>query len=527
MLREATRLGVNIGQENSRSYDLRMTITPPKARELPSGKLFAPARTLIRGLVKLRPSVQFSGSFNDVHDPGIRQPTDPTDIRSVSNGGKWDFRLDIPFGDAFKSIFPERKYSQSERDRLVSRQAALENQNARLGGRGGTRPDPQPAPADTTSADPDAVGEGRDGTVFQGGDLTPEEQRRREGERLLEAAEEQLERDREAGRLPSPAAPVAAEGSSRISPAAVFRPLLNALRNTTPIKVTYTTSKGSSYARLKQTADFWYLTGLVNTLDVGEDQYAAFASDERQNLSLSTTSKVSRDIALDVKYSEAKALRNQIGSITEDFKQDWPDAQISVSGIEKWGLFGGKADDTEAGWFRSSNVNLSYKYSRSVNNYTPAIHNPRFNTTISPRWTMNFHSGLTATLNATRTNDTSLSNGVNTELNRNRYGLNLRHQFRADTILSRLGLYRPGSSQSISMDIDLAYTQDRTDRLNPNGVVTAPTGTTSYSANPRFSVQVTRNLNAAVRFIFSRSKNIASNQSTTTLGLGLEATFVF
>jgi hypothetical protein len=140
---------------------------------------------------------------------------------------------------------------------------------------------------------------------------------------------------------------------------------------------------------------------------------------------------------------------------------------------------------------------------------------------------MNFHSGLTATLNATRTNDTSLSNGVNTELNRNRYGLNLRHQFRADTILSRLGLYRPGSSQSISMDIDLAYTQDRTDRLNPNGVVTAPTGTTSYSANPRFSVQVTRNLNAAVRFIFSRSKNIASNQSTTTLGLGLEATFVF
>jgi hypothetical protein len=45
--------------------------------------------------------------------------------------------------------------------------------------------------------------------------------------------------------------------------------------------------------------------------------------------------------------------------------------------------------------------------------------------------------------------------------------------------------------------------------------------------NPRFSVQVTRNLNAAVRFIFSRAKNIASNQTTTSLGMGLEATFVF
>jgi len=45
--------------------------------------------------------------------------------------------------------------------------------------------------------------------------------------------------------------------------------------------------------------------------------------------------------------------------------------------------------------------------------------------------------------------------------------------------------------------------------------------------NPRFSVQVTRNLNAAVRFIFSRAKNIATDQTTTTLGLGVEATFGF
>ena len=77
------------------------------------------------------------------------------------------------------------------------------------------------------------------------------------------------------------------------------------------------------------------------------------------------------------------------------------------------------------------------------------------------------------------------------------------------------------------MDVDVAYQQDRTERFNPTGLPTAPTGNTRFNVNPRFSVQVTRNLNAAVRFIFSRSRNIASEQTNTTLGLGLEATFVF
>jgi hypothetical protein len=38
---------------------------------------------------------------------------------------------------------------------------------------------------------------------------------------------------------------------------------------------------------------------------------------------------------------------------------------------------------------------------------------------------------------------------------------------------------------------------------------------------------VSRNLSGALRFIFSYNKNLATNQSSTTLGLGLEATFVF
>jgi len=519
MLRAEEKLGVNVGQENKRAYDLRLTFLTPKATEIPDGAIFAPIRAVTRAAKKMRPSIQFTGTFADIHDPGIRQPGDPEDIRSVSNSGKWDFRMDVPVGTVFKSVFPEKKYSQSERDRMVAQQAAQEQQNARRGGRGGLGGVQNPGGDQGT-------GEDQQSPETFDPDLTPDERQKLEYERLLKEADAQREREKEEGLVKEPVVPPAVAGS-RVNPLSIFNPVLSVLRNTTPIKIMYSASDGSSYARLINTATFWYKTGLVNKLDVSEEQYSAFAVDNRNNLSLSSTSKMSSAMGLDVKYSTAKSLRNQIGSVTESYKQDWPDAQISLSGIEKWGIFGGDAENRDAGWFRSSNLNLSYKRSKTVNGYTEVIYNPKYITTITPRWTMNFRSGMTVTLNATLTRDNALSNGVTTNASKSRLGLQLRRQFHANSFLAKMGLYRPGANQMINMDVDMSYQKDHTERLNPTGAPTAPTGNMRLSLNPRFSVQVSRNLNAAVRFIFSRAKNIANNQTTSTLGLGLEATFVF
>ena len=74
LLREKMWNGINIGEENKRSYELRMTVLVPKARELPPTRILAPACTILRGVNKLRPSIQYNGGFVDVHDPGLRQP---------------------------------------------------------------------------------------------------------------------------------------------------------------------------------------------------------------------------------------------------------------------------------------------------------------------------------------------------------------------------------------------------------------------------------------------------------------------
>ena len=77
------------------------------------------------------------------------------------------------------------------------------------------------------------------------------------------------------------------------------------------------------------------------------------------------------------------------------------------------------------------------------------------------------------------------------------------------------------------MDVDITYSNDKQERFNPGSSVSTPTGRTRFGIDPRFSYQVTRNLSGAVNFTFGRSKDLATNVTTTSLGLGLEATFVF
>ncbi len=509
LLRESRTWGVNIGEENKRSYNLRMTVSAPRAKEMPSGKFFSPLRTMVRGLNKLRPSIQYTGGFADQHGPGIRQAGDDNSVRSVNNNGNWDFRFDLPAGDFFKRVIPEHKVSRSDRARLIDEQRRREQRAQHSGDRTGSSPN-------TGSSNT-----GEDLT-----DLTPEERRRRDEERLLQEAQDRLEEERAQGLVSKETTP-ALNSEGRINPLVVFGPVLNVFRNMTPVKMTVSNKKNSSYSRLQQTAPFWYQAGFANTLDVADSLYAAMSFQDRNDLNISTSTKVNKNISMDFKYGKNSSSRDQVGSRTQSLKKNWPDVSLSISGIEKWGVFGFKDGDQNSGWFRSSNVNFSYKRSLTVNNYTATVYNPTTSTTMSPRWTFNFHSGLTANINSTITKSDALSNGVLTTTNKLRIGLQLKHQFRAQSLLAKLKLYKPGNNPTVNMDVDISYQRDKTDRLNPGSKVSAPTGQVRYSVNPRFSYQISRSLNGAVRFNFSKSKDVATDRTTTSFGLGVEATFVF
>lgn len=518
-------MGVNLGQELSRKYSTRATFMLPKPKDISPARILYPVRAAVRGLNELRPSLQFTGSFNDVTNPAQFEEDDPADMHSMSNDGSWDLRFSFPLGDAVKKILPEKKYSQSDRSRMIEEERRRQSQESRRQGRG---------QEETTTTTPE-----------QDENLTPEERQRIEEERLLREAEQRMEeeRERQGGRPGGP--PGGAEGPGAPGtpgdgqvgedegggpPFSIPNPLTivtNTLRNTNPIKVTVSQRRSAAYGRTTGQPTFWYKAGLQQELDIPDSLVNVFSASERKSLSASTSTKLSNTLSLDVKYSTDRASNDRLGSISRDYKQDWPDAQISLSGMEKWRVLGGNSAQPENNWLRSSNASVSYKHTKNVSGMTETSYNPKTSTTINPRWTVNFQNGLTATVTSSLASDRTMTNGTLSESDRMRYGLQLKHQFRAQRLLAKVGLYRPGANPTITMDVDMSFVQSKTVRTNPGAEPSAATGTRQYAVTPRFTYQITRNLTSGLNLGFNRTLNLATEQSTTRISLGMEVTFVF
>lgn len=509
LVQETRKYGVNIGRENNRKYTTRATITVPKPKGLPQAKIFYPVRQAARGLNLLRPSIQFNSSFNNATNPEQLLPGDPPEIHSMGNGGSWDFRFTVPVGDVVKRIYPERSYSDQEKQRLVEQQRRRESQEARRTGQ-------DQAPGTGADLGPD------------GEDLTPEERQRREEERLLEEARIRLDQEEEArGGSAIEAETEAGGGRPRIPLPNPFTLVMDTLRNAQPIKVTMTDRKSASYGRTPVQAGFWFKAGLDHTLDIPDSLVATYTLVDRKDLSLATTTKVTNNLSLDVKYRTELASNEQMNGYSRDYKQDWPDAQVSLSGMEKWRIFGATPGERDSGWFKGSNASLSYKRTKTVNGMTPVSYNPKITVAINPRVTFNFHNGMTATLSSSLSQDETRTNGTLTEANRFRVGAQFKHQFRAQRLLAKIGLYRPGANPTITMDVDTSFSKNTSVRTNPGAAASAATGTRQYGVTPRFTYQISRNLSSGMNFGFNNSTNIATGVSSTKISMGMEVTFVF
>jgi len=497
LLRPSEMLGINIGQENRRTYGTRLTIKAPMAKELPKGKVFAPLRKAARVVKSLRPSVQFKGGFSDNHGPEVRKGDDPPGTRTVGNNGVWEFRFSVPLGDTATKLFPKRRRTSQQREQIIAQEEARRNLAERRGERDSTL---VLTPEETAGLTPDEVNELRE-------------------ERLLAAAQrrEEAEADERGGTAETGGEP------SFPNPLDI---VLESLREITPVKFTFTNKRSSRFARYTADVPFWYKTGLMSTLDRADSLYVTRSQNKNQSLNIATSTKMHRHVSVDLKFNQATAANEGSNSATTNFKQDWPDVRFNLSGLERWGLLGAR-ENRDDSWFKTSSFTLSYRRSKIANGSTPTFYAPTTQRSLLPRWSGTLQNGMTISTSAAITGDTRVAVGSVTENSGLSLTLQVRHQFRAQAFLARMGLYRPGNNPTITMDVDVTYGRDRTTRTDQTGAQPATSGLNRLSTNPRFSYNITRNLTGALRFIYSRNANIQSGQTTTTLGMGLEATFVF
>ena len=195
--------GLNVGREMLYTQGMRVNFNPPKGAQLPDTWLLAPLRYGAIALNSMRPTVTFSGEFTANRDPSLRQAGDPENVRSISNGGDWDFRLSLPIDKFIKSRFPDRRPpTDNVRRQTLDRQRRL----GRPGGGADSGAEREAPPADDAAPDslasppqeePPAAPPSLETAVVEDEVLTPEERQRREEEALLEQAREMEERERE------------------------------------------------------------------------------------------------------------------------------------------------------------------------------------------------------------------------------------------------------------------------------------------------------------------------------------------
>lgn len=498
LLRRQELGGVNIGEQNKFSQDLTLTFVVPRATVLPPTAFYAPLRSALRGLNALRPSLTFQGSFVNDHNPGIRQPGDPADVRNISNSSDWQVRGQLPLGDIVKDLIPERRRTESEQQQLIQEQQRLMQQARR----------------DTALQFDPARIPGWD-------EMTLDQQRQAEQDWLLERAEERL---REEGREEP-----RSEGTSVPTPRDLVEPLLQVLRGFDPISLSLVRTQTSGFGRyIGDMPGLGYQFGFDTEPDLPDSLYSALRLTENRTFNLSTRTRVVRDVSLDVKYSLNTSTQRTFDTQTWNYSQDWPDLRLGLTGLERLRIFGGQPGDRQAGWFRTSSIDIAYRHTKSVPNYTETFHNPRRSTVITPRWSMTFQSGLALNLNSSLNLENQTASGVITDTRRVQFGLQLQHEIKAQGLLARLGLYQPGQEPTVNMSVDIRFTRNTTDRQVPGATYEqAQQGTQSIAVQPRFSYNINRNLSGAFNLNFTQNRNLATDLKTTTFGLGLEATFVF
>lgn len=526
---------LNIGEETVYNQQVQLRLSPPTKLGLPDTWFFRPLTMLSRSMRSVRPSITYNGSFNNNHAPYVRQGDDPPGTGNLQNKGDWNIGLSLPLGDLVEHFFPRHTgLSDAERRARIERERRMGRRRQRLGG--GARGEGRRGGGGETEL-PRGGGRG----PGPAGELTEEERRRREEQELLERS---LEEERQSAARRRAEREAAADTAASDSTAGLgepagggrrfklrlpnpLRPLLALGRSLEPIQVTWTRSRQSSYSRFREEAPFWYKVGFWQRIDVPDSLFVNHGETYKRNLSLSTNAKLTSSIAIAAKYNRSEDERESAGLLTRAENETWPDLRLTLSGLERWGIFGGPSH----GVFRSAMLDVTYKETTNIPSSNAANRQESTSKQFAPRLTFTFQSGLTTTLNVSTKNDRQDQNGILSLGRQLAVGLQVRHSFNAETLLARLGLYKPGSSPLITMDVDISYARNVTDRwfagIDRDGEPSTQTGTTRLNVNPRFSYQINRNLSGALRFIYSRNKTLETDLVTQRFGLGLEATFVF
>ncbi|MFH1754571.1 MAG: hypothetical protein ABIA59_02600, partial [Candidatus Latescibacterota bacterium] len=421
-------------------------------------------------LKSLSPDFNYSSSYNEDSSPNVRRAGDPAGARNSSNNRTLSAKARFGVGDVFKKIFSKLHLEDK---------AGVDTKS-------------------TPPAEPAVPVAGTDSTGAMTGVGAP-------AEAVQEETTSAKQRD--------PLLPVRKLGG-----------ILSRIRK---IEASFQQRNSSRYSRIPGRPSLKYQLGMEKSSGVVfQDSLYKQPEDYNQSFGFNFNSgvEVTKNIDLAAKYSRQYGTRDFRESVFETRSGDWPDVNVSWKGLEKFSLINGLIS--------SASANFSIRKNWTESGKKGTVDSRNETVTMTPSLSTSWKNGMNSTASVLLTKQTADSHGSKNENSQLSITLDIKKGFTGGEKGFRIPL--PFVSKRIKfrsrLDSSLGITYSRrsgkrflpgSDRFDELPLSTV------LKVSPRLTYNFSSSLNGSFFTDYSRAYSDASNQTTTTVRVGITTILTF
>jgi hypothetical protein len=333
------------------------------------------------------------------------------------------------------------------------------------------------------------------------------------------------------GSSPGGAPPATAENDTtpkqRPGAGTALRQLGRILTDLRVINVSLGQRTSNTYSRIPERPSVAYQVGLTSATGI-ETEAGPIDTPERLNesMNMSLESGVAITSNFDVRaiYSMSNSKTDFRASKTVTTNQTWPDVQVKWAGLERFGLF--------RSYLANVDANLNFKRtSQESGREGEEPDNTRTTLQLSPALVFGWKNGINSNLSVSYNKNTSDTRGSVSETTSLGVALDFRKQFAGGSgfrIPIPFITKRVQWKSQLDANLTIAYNRAGGKRYTEGSDFFEPIPrTTSFRVSPAASYNFTQALSGRMFVNVARSYREATDQTTTSVELGVSAIFTF
>jgi hypothetical protein len=309
------------------------------------------------------------------------------------------------------------------------------------------------------------------------------------------------------------------------NPLTIVRGVGNMFANIRRINASVRQRVQSNYSRIPTRPTLDYQFGLTNKTGIfvfGEEIDEPERTNESIAISLDSGTNITKNLDVAARFTTTITNSGFRNSETRAVTTSWPDLNFSWKGLEKFRGF--------AGIFVATTANMGFrKNTRESGRRGEDPETINESTQLNPAIAFTWKNGLASTVAVSRTNNSTDTRGSISENSSLNVSVDLKYTFQPGKIGLPLPFLRGKNLASrLDTSVNMGYTKSSGRRKTAGAVdFDDLPGTSQISVNPRLTYNFTRALNGSFFIDYTRQFSDATNQTTTTVRVGLNAIFTF